>query len=246
MPTLTCHKVVWSGDDLEPFGHVVDAVSVGQQHALLRFQTPAQNSKDNARPVHTRQIFHVKHALSLGWSIHTRPIRAKTRFWPELSMACILFQPPEILLLWWEWLASNKKDAGAPFLMTADQGRGCVWSHERNKSTGLKNQFFKNLCFCEKHIHFCTDWESTYGRVWNWQKRTTAWLCRILDMNFGSGIKSACLQTVWREHVNACSVHALVWTCPMAKRQLFLCLSVPMFTRCTGSPSSVCNSNLGL
>ena len=184
-------------------------------------------------------------AVTLDRSV-PKPCHTWPRFWPELSVACILFQPPEILLLWWEWLASNKKDADAPFLMMADQGRGCVWSDERNKSTGLKNQFFKTWRFCEKHIHFCTDWESTYGRIRNWQKHTTASLCRILDMNFGSGVKSACLQTVWREHVSAHSVRALVWTCPMTKRQLFLCLSVLMFTRCTGSPSSVCNSNLGL
>ena len=55
----------------------------------------------------------------------------------QISIIIIIpFQHPKIISLWWERLASNKKDADAPFLMMADQGRGCVWSYEETRALG--------------------------------------------------------------------------------------------------------------
>ena len=45
-----------------------------------------------------------------------------------------IFSFRKFFRLWRERLARNKKDADAPFLMMADQGRGCVCSNEETRA----------------------------------------------------------------------------------------------------------------
>ena len=69
--------------------------------------------------------------FTLDWKC-AQPMLPSAPLLTQLNMTSIPFQPPETLLLWWEWLAINK-DARAPFYWWLARGE-VVWSDEETRA----------------------------------------------------------------------------------------------------------------